>query len=43
MLDNPYEKDGKWWWYDETQLDYGPYDTEEEALLVLKEYCEKYL
>jgi hypothetical protein len=28
---NPYEKDGKWYFYDETQDEHGPYPTEEKA------------
>jgi len=32
--------DGKWYFWDETETyDYGPYDTEQEAMAALKEYC----
>ncbi len=30
---NPYERDNKWFWYDEGYYEYGPYDTEEEAFI----------
>jgi hypothetical protein len=40
---NPYERDGKWWFYDETGCEYGPYRDEATASLELKHYCEIYL
>jgi hypothetical protein len=41
---NPYksEKDGKWW-YDKSEMEYGPYGTEPEAAAVLVRYCDEYL
>lgn len=40
--DNPlYEKDGKWYFWDETWSNsYGPFDTEDIAKDKLKNYCK---
>lgn len=40
---NPYDREGKWYWSDETEMEYGPLDTKEAAEAQLKDYCEKYL
>ena len=31
--DHVYERDGKWYWFDETFDEYGPYDTQQKAYL----------
>jgi len=34
-------ENGKWWFWDETWCqNYGPYNTEEEAIEALKHYCD---
>ena len=39
-----YERDGKYYWTDETQCDeYGPYDTWQDAQIELDRYCQTYL
>lgn len=44
MSDPVYEKDGKWYFYDETWRPCGgPYDTEEEARSELSRYIETQL
>ena len=35
---NPYERDGKWYWYDETDEEQGPFDTYYAALFSLEDY-----
>ena len=37
---NPYEEDGKWWFYDETEEAHGPYETEEYAKRQLDAYVK---
>lgn len=38
---NPYRgEDGRWYFYDETELASDPYETEEEAATALREYVE---
>ena len=35
-----FQKDGKWFFWDETEADYcGPFDTPEIAIQSLKDYC----
>jgi len=36
---NPFEKDGKWYWWDEAGDQNGPYDSEEEASKKMHEYA----
>lgn len=36
---NPYLRNGKWYWYDEAYEDTGPYDTKGEAEISLFKYC----
>ena len=44
MNDPVFEKDGKWYFWDETwAYEYGPYSTEEEARFRLDLYVELYL
>ncbi len=38
---NPYFKDGKWYWYDETEYLSEPYSTKEEAQKDLDEYVKR--
>lgn len=40
---NPYVKNDKWFWFDESYNEYGPYDTKELAEKDLILYCEKNL
>lgn len=35
--------DGTWWWTDETEQEWGPYATEQEAAAVQKKYAEEVL
>jgi len=37
---NPYQRDGKWYWYDESEEEYGPYVTEDEATYIFLQYME---
>jgi hypothetical protein len=37
---NPFCKDGKWYWYDETEQLSEPYDTEEDARVALRSYLD---
>ena len=38
------EKDGAWWFWDETWTDLiGPYKSEKDAKKHFKDYCRKYL
>lgn len=37
---NPYFKDGQWYWYDEAYCEVGPYDTKEGAEKSLNGYCK---
>lgn len=39
-VQNPYEDNGKWYWYDETTLPYGPYETKEQAQCELQKYVD---
>lgn len=38
-LENPYERDGKWFFYDEMGCEYGPYKSQQKAARELKSYC----
>lgn len=44
-MENPYlDTDSKkWFWYDETELSYGPYDTWEEANKDLQKFIREIL
>ena len=37
-----YDENG-WWWYDETEMPDGPYDTRAEAATVCDNYCREVL
>lgn len=37
---NPYQRDGLWYWFDETFDENGPYGSEAEAECYLAEYVE---
>lgn len=39
MRKNPYEENGKWWFYDETGDVHGPYRSEARANRNLTAYC----
>lgn len=39
MIPNPFERDGKWYWIDETGDESEPYATCEEANHALLQYC----
>lgn len=41
MIDNPVHfDDGNWWFWNETWTDrYGPYETEQEAIKMCKDYA----
>uniref|UniRef100_A0A6M3LSL7 Uncharacterized protein n=1 Tax=viral metagenome TaxID=1070528 RepID=A0A6M3LSL7_9ZZZZ len=38
-MDNPFFKDGKWFWYDEAGDLSKPYDTKKEAAKALSDYA----
>jgi hypothetical protein len=40
---NPYEHEGKWWFYDEADIEHGPYDDRVTAGIELNRYVEAYL
>ena len=45
MIPNPYkdEYNNNWYWFDETELSYGPYETWEEANEDLQKFVEEVL
>ena len=43
QLPNPYMDENGWWWYDETEMPDGPYDTRAEAATVCDNYCREVL
>jgi hypothetical protein len=40
---NPYFREGKWWFFDETEDVYGPFETEQDAKESLDHYINFYL
>jgi hypothetical protein len=40
---NPYEREGKWWFYDEADSEHGPYDDRVTACVELHKYVDTYL
>jgi len=40
---NPFQLDHGWFWYDETKIEYGPYNTYELAKADLERYCKEFL
>jgi len=38
-----FERDGKWYFLNEIEDEYGPYDSEDEARETFKRYCDEYL
>jgi hypothetical protein len=38
-----YLKNGKWYWHDETEDEYGPYDRYDLAFYDFRSYCRCYL
>lgn len=39
-MENPYFRDGGWYWFAEDESEEGPFETREEALMELNIYCK---